>query len=50
MKSTQPTRKPYTPPRIVYTARLETQAGSPLGGGDLLEGLLNLDGAMPSEE
>lgn len=33
-QTTQPTapeRKPYEPPRIVYSGKLEAQAGSPLG-------------------
>lgn len=34
-------RKPYRRPVVVYDARLEAQAGSPLGGGF---DPLNLDG------
>ncbi len=37
--STSSSRKPYQSPRIAYEARLEAQAGSPLGDtfGDLLD-------------
>lgn len=37
--STSSNRKPYQSPRIAYEARLEAQAGSPIGSpsGDLLD-------------
>ncbi|MBI5568088.1 MAG: hypothetical protein HY870_24535 [Chloroflexi bacterium] len=36
----------YTPPAIVHELKLETRAGSPLGGGSLIDPL-GLDPSQP---
>lgn len=43
---TEVARPPYAPPAIVYELKLETRAGSPLGGGVLIDPL-GLDPARP---
>lgn len=43
---TEVARQPYAPPAILYDLKLETRAGSPLGGGGLLDPL-GLDPAHP---
>ncbi len=42
----QPPLKSYVPPQIVHELKLETRAGSPLGGGGLIDPL-GLDPTQP---
>ncbi len=37
VKETQPDRKPYEPPAVVYETTLDVRAGSPLGVADPLD-------------